>query len=120
MALSVRLGALWNRNVATEHQIALIVSVQNADGKGVDGLSADNFSVYAFDRFTGAGSPLTPTKAAPAAAFQQATEPRGVYGMATSQPPQGGWSDEELVIVVEVETDNDIGRGLINPIITKH
>jgi hypothetical protein len=115
--LTVRAGALWNRGAAQEGGLALIVSVTKADGTRVTGLTDRDFAVYVFDRFSSAPPPAV--KAAPPFDFGEVSDPAGVYGMVTPSPPAGGWSDEELVIVVDVEAGADQGRTLINPIITK-
>ncbi len=115
-ALTLRVGALWNRN-APNAQLALIVSVTKADGTHVTALRDQDFAVYVFDRSP--GGPPPPVKAAPPIGFAEVPDPAGVYGMVTPNPPAGGWGDEELVIVVDVKAGADHGRTLINPIITK-
>ena len=114
--LTVRAGALWNRN-APNAQLALIVSVTRADGTHVTGLTDQAFAVYVFDRSP--GGPPPPVKAAPPLDFAEVPDPAGVYSMVTARPPAGGWGDEELVIVVDVRAGADHGRTLFNPIITK-
>jgi hypothetical protein len=110
-------GALWNREVGKEGQLALIVSVTGPDGTGITGLTEDAFTVYVFDRFPSAPPPVI--KVVPPPDFGEVSDAAGCYGMSTGSPPAGGWGDEELVIIVDVESDADHGRGFFNPIITK-
>lgn len=116
-ALTIRAGAMWNRNVGIQSSLEIVVSVTRPDGTQVTGLTAQNFSVSILDRPPGPGQPVFTT--APPSGFNAVPNPPGVYGMASPQPPPGGWGSEELVIVIDVAAGADHGRALINPIMTK-
>jgi hypothetical protein len=109
--LTVRAGALWNPALPSQNSFALFVSVVDAFGRPVEGLAKGAFAVAVYDRYLGPGQPATPTIISDFGESQG--PPAGVYGMGVA-PAKGNYGDPEAVVVIDVASGADAGRGVLN------
>ena len=109
--LSIQAGALWNRAASPPpgRGFALLVSVVDSYGRPVAGLAESDFAIAVFDKYPQAPPSALPTTVSD---FGETGSPSGVYGMGISGLNQ--YSDAEAVVVIDVASGSDTGRGLLN------